>query len=103
MLLAKLSNGRTVVGKVSDGRVTPKTYANRTQAARAAAQIGGEVLKGFGRPWYVAPATKPCLICQQPSVTEFFCPCDLHHGLCAIHSTIERKDCAFAHLYKEAM
>lgn len=102
MNTVKLPNGRTVTAKFSDGRLSAKTYANRTAAEQAAARIGGTVLKGFGRPFYVAPPVKACVVCQQPGVEEFFCPCDLHHGLCATHQGIERRDCAFVHLYRVA-
>lgn len=38
---------------------------------------------------------RPCIACGAPGAEQFFCPCDLTHWLCAAHSTIERKDCAF--------
>jgi len=101
MNTVKLTNGRTVLAKFSDGRLCAKTYANRTQAEQAAAKIGGTVHHDMRyRPFYVCPPAKPCLICRQPAVVEFFCPCDLHHGLCATHQTIERQDCAWAYLYR---
>lgn len=41
------------------------------------------------------PTGPPCLICHQPGVETFFCPCDLRHWLCADHLGV-RRDCAFA-------
>lgn len=48
-----LNNGREVLAHdKGSAKGRPKTYANRSQAERAAHDVGGVVLR-FGRPFYV--------------------------------------------------
>jgi hypothetical protein len=47
-----LRDGTLVLGKEYQGETFPKTYANRTQAERAAQKEAGEVIQR-GRPFYV--------------------------------------------------
>ena len=47
-----LRTGEIVLARPWDGRTYPVTYTNRTQAERAAAKVGGEVIQR-GRPFYV--------------------------------------------------
>ncbi len=49
---ARLSDGTTVLGKCTEHGVSAKTYANRTQANKAASRENGEVIQR-GRPFYV--------------------------------------------------
>lgn len=59
-----LNNGREVLAHdKGPAKGRPKTFANRTQAQRAAKDVGGVVLC-FGRPFYVGwdtatPASEP--------------------------------------------
>jgi hypothetical protein len=47
----KLTNGIVVLAHQQGG--SPKTFANRTQAEKAATEHGGEVWRGIGRPFFV--------------------------------------------------
>ena len=40
-----------------------------------------------------------CIGCTREAVTEFFCPCDMMHPICAVHDADPhtRKDCCFTH------
>lgn len=49
----KLRDGTIVLGKLYKGEVFATTYANRTQAQRAAERENGEVIQR-GRPFFVA-------------------------------------------------
>jgi hypothetical protein len=44
-ITTKLRNGVTVLGKLYKGETYAKTYANRTQAEKAAAAVGGQVIQ----------------------------------------------------------
>jgi hypothetical protein len=56
MLTVTLRNGFTVTAKLYHGQPSAITYANRTQAERAAAKIGGTVYHDLRyRPFYVCP------------------------------------------------
>ena len=50
--------GIEVLAKLYKGELSAITYANRTQAEKAAAKMGTEwcVYRGMGRPFYVALA-----------------------------------------------
>ena len=49
-----LRNGIKVIAKMYKGEVHAKTFANRTQAAKAAEQLGPEwEVCQWGRPFYV--------------------------------------------------
>lgn len=53
-----LRDGTKVLAKMYHGQAWAMTYANRTQAERAAAKFGGEVIQR-GRPFFVRlPATR---------------------------------------------
>ena len=55
----KLNDGTLVLGKMYKGEPWALTYANRTQAQRAADREGGEVIQR-GRPFYVGlPQSAP--------------------------------------------
>ena len=57
-LTTTLSSGVVVLAKMYKGRPSAKTFANRSQANKAAEQVGGEVI-GLGRPLFVkVPAPK---------------------------------------------
>jgi len=60
METVRLRNGIEVLAKEYKGRPTAVTYANRTQAANKAAQLGPEwvVYRGLYRPFFVAPAAQ---------------------------------------------
>lgn len=59
MLTTTLRNGLTVLAKLYQGTPSALTYANRTQAERAALKVGGTVCGR--RPFYVAvPAADQC-------------------------------------------
>ena len=47
-----LRDGTMVLAKLYEGAPSALTYANRTQAQRAAESIGGDVIQR-GRPFYV--------------------------------------------------
>ena len=56
-LTTRLNSGRVVLARRSTthGDICARTYANRTQAERAAAKFGGCVIQpGFSRVFYVA-------------------------------------------------
>lgn len=57
-LTKKLNNGRTVTAKLYHGEPMGITYANRTQAEKAAQKIDGKVIHS-GRPFYVEVKPKP--------------------------------------------
>lgn len=57
MLTYTLRAGLVVLAKLYKGQPSPYTFANRTQAAAAAAKVGGTV-HGFTRPWVVAVPTQ---------------------------------------------
>ena len=53
-ITTKLRNGVTVLGKLYKGDVMAKTYPNRTQAEKAAAAVGGQVIQPrLGPVFYV--------------------------------------------------
>lgn len=52
-LTTTLRNGAVVLAKHTAYGVGAKTYANLTQAERAAAAIPGAFVRRFGRPFYV--------------------------------------------------
>lgn len=58
-----LRDGTLVLGKEYKGETFPKTYANRTQAERAAQKEAGDVIQR-GRPFYVRllPAVRPDIL-----------------------------------------
>jgi hypothetical protein len=47
----KLNNGIVVLAHQQDG--SPKKFANRTQAEKAATEHGGEIWRGMGRVFFV--------------------------------------------------
>jgi len=51
MNTTRLSNGAIVLLNEKTGHAF--TYSNRTQAQRKAAEVGGEVIRAGGRPFYV--------------------------------------------------
>jgi hypothetical protein len=51
LLTTKLGDGTVVLAKRYKGDVSPKTYANRSQAQRSAGKVNGEVIGK--RPFYV--------------------------------------------------
>jgi hypothetical protein len=54
VLTTQIHGGRTVAAKRTvHGDIFALTYANRTQAHKAAAKIGGTVIRALGGPWYV--------------------------------------------------
>lgn len=57
-MLATLTNGTQVLGKLYKGEVVAKTYANRTQAIKAQQEAGEFYVVHWrlGRVWYVALA-----------------------------------------------
>ena len=55
LLTVALRSGVVVLAKLYHGEPSALMYANRTQAERMAAKVGGTVHKGFGRPFYVRP------------------------------------------------
>ena len=59
MLTVTLRNGLVVLGKLYKDQPCAITYANRTQARRAAERIGGTV-HGW-RPFYVCPPARDTL------------------------------------------
>ena len=60
MLTATLNDGLVVLAKLYNGRPAALTFANRTQAERAAAKVpGARVHKGMARPFYVCPPEEP--------------------------------------------
>lgn len=64
----KLRNGQSVLSK--DGS-RPVTYANRTQAERAAAKIPGAEVIVRGRPFYVlVPVCEKCKGAEDVEVVE---------------------------------
>jgi hypothetical protein len=52
-LTTTLRNGVVVLAKLYKGVPMAMTYANRTQAERAATKANGWVWQGTGRPFYV--------------------------------------------------
>ena len=58
-----LNNGWTVLGKIYEGDLYAKTYANRTQAQQAVCKLGPqwEVARSIsGRPFYVRKMAHFC-------------------------------------------
>lgn len=53
----KLRRGQEVLAKTYEGELYPKTYANRTQAQKAAAKLGSGWIVIGRRPFYVARAS----------------------------------------------
>ena len=58
LITYRLRNGADVLGQLYKGRVEPLTYANRTQAAKRASVVGGEVIQFHtSRVFYVVLPT----------------------------------------------
>jgi aromatic ring-opening dioxygenase catalytic subunit (LigB family) len=56
MLTYTLRSGLVVLAKLYHGEPSPMTFANRTQADKAARKVGGTV-HHIGRPFFVAVPT----------------------------------------------
>ena len=53
VVTTKLNNGHSVLGRFANGQVKAFTYANRAQADRKAEEVGGDVRRFVGRPFYI--------------------------------------------------